>query len=322
MIDLTKKDYENINKLIEISKQINSIYDELYELEVNGKKNTKEFISVISKLKTTLNIENNIYASFTNSFERLNLILQFLTENTSISDLNIFNETEDLVLNRIYLKFNDILINGSYFECSEDSELINNLRNNAFGLFIRSVKIKDSVIEDLNRLLLVIIEKEIAQNDNKYLRKLKYEISYVYPGLEKVFLKNNFTIDEQPYVETIFLGQLNGYSTDDIHDIIDLYCKDFYNEILIKMLSFEDEELKDDIAMAQVLAGQSFLRAIFLLIDDKTIKILNDSFNILINEQEMQSIFNVRKMIIAIINESYRNVISDKSIPKIISLKL
>lgn len=320
--ELKKEDYENISRLINISQQINSLYDELYQLELTNQK--EEYISTINKLKSMLLIEDDIYVKIGNSYEKNIQILNYLKENRPLSLLSqddLVFETE-LVIMRIVSKLNKNVLADSQNLIPDEIKTNPLLAQQITQILTSSINIRDSILTDLMYCLLAIIQKESDINVHQYLKKVKYKISYLYPKIEKNMLERNFSVEENPWMETILIGQINHYPKDVINEIKQLYGKEYYNKILETMLIYDDEDLKDDQTMNAVLLKQFFLRAIFLLLDDETIMDLNDEFHDLLDNCELQKIFKRKQKIIKMILSAYRKVKQDKSIPKIISLKL
>lgn len=325
--NLKKDDYEDINSLISISSQIKDLYNELYKLELSGKKLSEEYISVIKRLKTTLFVENNIYERIGLSYEKNSAILRYLNENVKENqefEQELFSFDADLIIPRITSRLTENVIKNCQELIPDELKELDFLKQHVTNSLNNSFDIRDSIIKDLINCLLAIIQKEHNKNPNisNYLKKLKYKVSYFQPKMEMNLLDNNFEIEENPYVESLLISQIYNWPKEIIDEIKQLYGVEYYKRELKTMLVYEDEDLKDDFIMSEMIIGQAFLRAIFLLLDDEIIMTLNDSFNDLINSEKLKPIFANRQEVIKMIINAYEKVKIDKSIPKIISLKL
>ncbi|MDO4963824.1 MAG: hypothetical protein Q4E75_07010 [bacterium] len=58
---MNEKDFKNIADILEVSKQINELYEKLYNLEINNMKDSSEYYNLLNYLKTSINIENKLY---------------------------------------------------------------------------------------------------------------------------------------------------------------------------------------------------------------------------------------------------------------------
>ena len=106
MSDLSTEDYQDINFLLNIAKQIKEIYVKLEDLEINNKKYNLEYNNLINELKNTIDIENKIYDRLKkdpNKIKNLVNYLRLLRDYVEIKNETdyIFKENYNLELIRI-----------------------------------------------------------------------------------------------------------------------------------------------------------------------------------------------------------------------------
>ena len=58
---LSLDDYKNINNLIKITKKIYLLYQRLYKLNIEDKKDTKEYKNIINQISSLKEEENKLY---------------------------------------------------------------------------------------------------------------------------------------------------------------------------------------------------------------------------------------------------------------------
>ncbi len=333
--ELNEQDYQNINNLIKISQQILDLYNELYELELEDKKNTDEYNLAINRLRKRLFEENDIYKKIGNSFVKNTQLLNFLVDNKIdefesekfFQELLNFDSTSIIlrIIHRItqnLTKNKQHLTDGikSFFKSNglDDKEPIQSIK---IGL-----KVRENIVLDIINCFLAIVQLQTKNNINQKninnLKKIKYTSSYLYSGIETCMLKNSFEIEQNPYIGIKLIGQINDLPDEVIDKMKDWYGVDFYYYILKELLVLNDYDLKQDDIMTKVLVYQSLLRSIFLLISNEKIMDLNDQFHNLIESANFQDFFKDRKQVIKIIIKAYKKVKSDQTIPKILSLKL
>ena len=308
--NLSKDEYEIIDELLNITIKIKSAYDNLYHLELNHQQQSKEYCQIILKLKDYCEQEKNIYKSLEKDFNKNSNILDFFKENyeDKLDNSKFFQQIisfdDSFVVIRIITK-----LSQNYIESfgkrirKEDLEIFNSI-NNGF---------------EMKRLLLLDIFRCFLSITTKInINKIKYSLSYAYSEIEKEMFKNNFNAAENPYISFKMFGQINKLPMKIINEISKFYCLEFYNFVINEMLKYNDDDLEDKKIKEELMLNQSFLRAIFILLDDETIMDLNSMFHDKIDEKG----FDNKDKIVEMIIDSYRKVKKDRSIPKIISLKL
>ena len=329
--ELTKNDYEDISSLIMISKQINSLYEELYQLELEGKKESEDYNIVIDRLKSTIFVEKNIYDRIGKSFEKNVEILNYLksddSETSNLQD-GLFIFEQDLIISRILLNLYKNVMENSQNLLPDEMKLmlsLSGMTNNEINRYISiSVNVRESIITDILNCLIAIIQKEENKNPSisKHLKKVKYTISYLYSKIENNLLEKKFKNEENPYMETMLIGQFYHWPIELIDKIKRMYILNFYNQILRLMLLLNDEDLKNDEILSKMIISQGILRTIFLSLDDETITDLKKEFIELIEELNSYNVIKNRQKIINMIIDIYGKVKSDRTIPKVILLKL
>ncbi len=201
-----------------------------------------------------------------------------------------------------------------------------NLEKKIFSAINDSIEVKRNVILDIIRCHLAVNENYINYSkdlDTKLiLKKVKYVASFLYFELEEEFLKNNFEINNNPYISYRMFCQFMGVSKDIIEEVVIAYGVEFYANIVNLMLQYNDNNLNDYEVKAKLINEQCFLRAIFILLDDETIMSLNAILHDMIDDVDMQDSLKNKDKIVEMIINAYRKVKKDRSIPKIISLKL
>lgn len=321
---LTQEDYRDISDLILISNKIKKIYDELYNIEIYKNKDSEEYYNKLCKLKDVIDIENGIYKKIgDNNHKNLTILGYLLKDKIDIKELIeeflIFssNPIMSRILNhfiRNIVKDKDIIPEflSIFFQ---DYQIAKNEITNSI---LSSYEFKDSLNSDLINCLLAIIEKEKNIEITDKLKEVKYLVSYLYPDLESCLVKNNFEIEKNPYVGSIFVGQTNKWPQEIIKKIRIMYGLTYYEDTVNSMLQYCDEDLLDNNIKYKLVISQIFLRTVFIILDSETIMELNDSFHIMVDEGG----FEFNQKIIEMIKKAYKNVKRDKSIPKILSLKM
>ncbi|CCY27893.1 unknown [Acholeplasma sp. CAG:878] len=189
-----------MNSVYAITNKLLSCQKELYELELNGLKNTPLGQSLILQMKKLLEEEENIYKNLNLSLKEIDGIIQkHIKVIQSISD-----EFEKAYYKRILIKLVCVQNNRNQ---KQISELFGGLE------VTNGTKIQNKIFKCLGFLYFSILEEYISDpayaSIKDQLLKNKYTLSFVHPDLEKAMVDTNFDIPDDIYNDIYFEGQLS-----------------------------------------------------------------------------------------------------------------
>lgn len=329
---LSLDDYKNINNLIKITKKIYLLYQRLYKLDIEDKKDTKEYKNIINQISSLKEEENKLYnLDFSKYEEYLSFISDKLSSNVNIKTIeNIINlDYNNLHFQRILITlFNKMITHkdaGKELipkELTEMKELIKDI--NIPKLFNGSMILQDSIKEDILYTFLFFFEEEINYKSNKYLKnkllKIKYHTSFINQNIEKEMLKNNFNLSDL-YLTSELTSELYKIDNKLYKDMIKNYSINTIIEQIKELLKLTDSDFLEDNTNITAIARACLLRACLINLNDDNIMTLNELFHILI-EEDIYLIFHYEDRISeSIIADAFKKVGNDKQKPKILSLK-
>lgn len=207
-------------KVFDISTMIFDEYQHLSNLEKARQKDTPEYESSFKKLKTLLEQEQEYYNSIKNNKEILNSLLHKIAYfNKNSNDFIISQNNNSLIYARISLKLNDLITEISQSKSPEIFYLFNK-----FELF--------SLIHFENTLLaLIMFQNFLKVYHNPILQdiltSILYSYSFMFPYIENIVLKENFTIPQEMF-------SISEYFSDNINvpsDIISKYKNRRFQQI-------------------------------------------------------------------------------------------
>lgn len=322
---LTKQEYETVKQLIDLSTTIKNLYCDLYQLEISTGKQTSKYNEIILKIKQLLKIQEEVYLRLKENPSSNEKILNYIISNykNNLSDVNFHNQLVEFDDSIIAIRIASKLSKNS-IDNLENKE--SGLEKDIFSAINISFEVKRNVLLDIIHCLLAVNESYITFSKefdvNMILKKVKYVVIFLYPELEKEFLENNFEVNKNPYIGYRIFCQFNGLKKELINEVIIAYGVDIYCDIINFMLQYNNDDLRNYKIRAKLINEQSFIRAIFVLLDSETIMKLNSALHDMIDDEGMQERLKNKSKIIEMIIDSYSKVKKDRSIPKIISLKL
>ena len=207
---------DKFEELITLSNKILKIYDKLYNLEIDKKKNSIEYKKYISYLNLLIELEDEIYIKLNN--EDINTYINLIKEsniNLSLSDFSVIidskNETYLLkrILNRLKLEYKSRLINK--FQKNNDINNANQLLLNQF------------IYEDiLNAFLFetnISISKTNIEDYKNALNMIKYIVAFLNKPIENK-IKSNFLIYNKCFLNSKLVANLYYMDENDYKKII------------------------------------------------------------------------------------------------------
>lgn len=245
-----------VNLLERATDAIYQAYELLYELEVDGEKNTSKYVMTLNLLHEAICVENDA--------------LNRLSETSMVEDALVyfgekFNREVAFIINASPKK-EDIpkirIMNNLYFK------LLENNKHDEHCLISASI-FKLNVFVDYLQLALSIVQENKNENVKNNLLRMKYVLSMSNSKLENILIRRGFDIETHPYIT---FGML--YIT--LEDKKDGTCLANENMLAILatnikvVLSKESGFKKSNKAYSDFLFICSALRASLVLMDEDT----------------------------------------------------
>lgn len=293
---------EYINKILELYYEINSIYKRLYELELNGKKDSIEFLELVNVLKERIEKEKELFDLFYNN----------LDENLSCS---VLDDGEPFA-KRIndYMSFYETLNIPIYEDDSED--VIIDKRYD-----MQCAKLYKSCSRNIFLVYLSFLQEYIDMDNFNSLRSnmlsFKYYNSFINHDVEECLMDSNFEVAKVNYVNLYFVAETLGIDINMCDKVILDCFKDTVEVTVNQILSINDSDYSDNNKKAISINNQSMLRAGLSLMSksdyDKNKDWIFDLINNLTNDNN--------SMGVNIINSIINNMNKDKGRVRKISLR-
>lgn len=326
---LTDTDYNDIKNLIKITQKINLLYQKLYKLDIEGKKETKEYDDILKNIISLRKEEEEYYNL---SFNKCMAYAHFI--DNKLTDGHISTDTTDNIINLKYTREFLIRILSAYNSRIMNSKNINKLVPEEFQylagdeefkkLLSDGSMIKDSIIGDTYNTFMYFLDEEINKKENKCLKnkliKLKYYASFINRDIEKEQLNNNFDNTNELYLSSKFvkeLYRLDEKMYEELNKESSLYLAVDQMKELVKIT---DSEFLEDNTNISAIARCCFLRSAFLHLDDETIMELNDNFHNVIEEKSYLILHSDDEIGQKMVINAFNIIKKDREKPKTLSL--
>ncbi len=289
-----------MEELVKIEDSISSLYQKMYELELEHKKETLEYQTLLDYLVIALDVEERKYNDlFTDGNEALDFVVSFDSKKGIGLEEIIKDKTDNKVLIRIYNTLTDSVITNNksvrkiLFEDTEENYA--KLEEMLIKLFTTEMQFQLALNKDGYMLFLALLEIYLNNPDyaeyREDLLKVKYNIIFLNKNIEHSFLDNDFTMPK-PDLSSKLYASLVGVSGEGYEKI----KNNIYSEIaayqLASMLFNEKENYEDK---KENILRSIWLRSLFLTLDNEVIDILNESVHDLIESDEYINNDTIRK---------------------------
>ncbi len=260
-----------LDKLENISGIIWDHYNELTNLEVEGKKDTPEYEKVIEELKLILEIEDDYYRDLENmgidAYEMGNFILnEYEKENFSVGFHCIFSYNKDRILDRMISKL---------YNYKSDSYAFSRIYN--YNEFCSELE-KNYELDLLNIFLSLIND---LINDNYYkvyrghLMGLKYILAYLCEPLEKELIVKKYDMKTFNMEHAKTFLEINDELENEEMLSIEFFREIINNELQI-ILKIPDESYINENAIFPSLVKRKLVEAALMYLPEENIGLVEE----------------------------------------------
>lgn len=256
-----------VDELFNLYEEINRIYIRLSKMDIDGKNNSKDYLTLIEKLK-----EKTIYEKVLINKFYLNNKKEF--ENFAISSQDCVGD--------VYDRFNNYLdLYCKYDLCVDDidrkiEEVYNTCTRNIFLVYL-------SFLQE---------NMELSLENKSKLLWYKYQKAFINHQIEKCLIDNNFNISKINYVDSYWVGDLSGLA----QGIVDTVIRDCYNDminlIVMELMLIEDSNYEKDYEKFRSINSQCMLKACLALINSGDYEEIKNNIN-----SKMELFFNGKNTI-------------------------
>ena len=298
---MSSKNLKWIEKIINITKHIDTLYTELYQLEINNKKDTVEYKEILDNLNSFIKLEEKTYKSIN--------ITSFICEEFTIYIL--MNYLDPSFFSKYYRKDIETIMNQDYSNRIY-IRILNQMHNNITNLNNKS-NIDNQISQIYNRDLLALylfFLEEIKNIEPLSMFKesfinQKYNISFINKAIESEMFYNNFIIPDT-YYSIIHLFKDKNIETDKYKEMI--------KRQIDEIMKLSNMDYNNDISTISSIFRQCLIRSILLTMNDEDINDIESYFN----KTAQDSINNRSK---DFIDNCFKSISSDKSKINVLSFK-
>ena len=317
---------DDIEALMNLRLYIYKCHEKLKVLDWMGSLDSKEAQEIIADIKSTIEQENIIYASFENNRELLKQMLDKLVfpdregnyldyELTQIID----DDKEKLAKLAIYRKVVDLISKNNIQKAMEIPE--SSQRKKIVNDYVKFIELEDNIIKDFINIVLNIYHS-YARNANasSLLLNIKYNCALVFDFVLEDLIQNDYEISPDVYLTTDAITSILQLSDIDEARIKEKQFDTLYVKYLMHYITaYSKDNLRKEYYF---LASEILLRSMLVVLGDKKVEILqNDQCIYAMNKKE-QLLVDESKIFTQVASKLFDYYKLDREVPKRVSLKL
>ena len=300
-IELSKDDYKDIKYVIEISKAIYKIYEELLNLEIKGLKNSKQYKDLFFKLQSLINIENDKLINLIQYGTKIDALMHYLISlingfNPDPILIAISNDKENYPVKRLIfkLRYFNMILPSLYTENNPNLSSLFDLElyfKSTQEKIIRDIKTVSNLIEsfdtDVFTFFLTMLQAKIKSpffiSSKRELIKAKYNFSYIFPSFERVAAHYSMDAPKEIYLSTELMTDLlrhfNKANLEGLRHNTEVLYAGVAEDETERLLNLKSDDYSNPKIQVETMMREIYLRSIFKVLPDDIINELNDNFH-------------------------------------------
>ena len=316
--NINKNDLEQLEAILRNNRNIENIYQKLYTLELENKKDTAEYSKLLEYLRIVIEVEDSLYKKANLTIEKTLSWLKFLNNAKNLNNTILIRITNYLYQNLIknYKELTK-LPNKEIKNILDMSGITLTSNNNENKEEIcKCIFIKETIMQDILYIFLSFLEEHINDQKEKIFRNellvTKYNAIFINKNMETYPLKHNFELPDNPYIIFPLIRIINDVNETTCHNITNLLCNKIAINEIYELLELSDWDFNKKDKASSVITRECMLKSVLILMDDKNISDVNYVFHEYIEDKDYELIHPNNK----ISEITTRDLIEAKSIVK------
>lgn len=297
-----KNELQIVESLLEAATTIDNIYENLYNLEITGKKDSEDYRKLLNALKKAKKIEEaRIKQANIDYDQAIKIILLLQNTPTWIKNNNLYctllQKYDDRVIRRIINIFNyQIKISIKYQEKHKSKEIIEFLHilgeteEDLLKDMSNYEKVNFAINDDIESTLIAILSDYISNPAysiyKNQLIKAKYYIAFINRNIESQLLAKGFDSTEETYINSTLIANMLGKTQEEYHSIIAINTLYYLMPQISELLSITDDDYSVPEKNVESILRQCYIRAMLTMLSDEDVQKVNNKFLSIINSKQ------------------------------------
>lgn len=294
---IKNEDFELIRSLLNVTKSISKIYDVLYELEINGEKDSAKYTKYLEYLNIALEVENKYYNNM--SVEQCLRVYKFIESDFMPKKYEDNNESIIFGVNtignarRIITTLDNIIDNNNYFNFIDEEKELDEFDDEEFELF-----------EDFFQSPPQIVIEIMDCNDKE---KIQDILDMIINQQFDYLMDSNIDIDSKDFEKAEYDGFVQLFYINQILNNYLIYIKNLEQDDKLKKYKNKFIKTKYDISFTNKIIESKLKENNFDvnendfnagLCDIEILGLKEDIYNQVFNEHMLrQAVYNIKELL-------------------------
>lgn len=336
---LQTQDFELIEKLTKTTTSIETLYKKMYDLEINGKKETEDFKKIVDYLKIAIDVESKMYQDSSLSYQRCIALADYILQD-KLPD-SFLDDVESIMTqdysNRVLRRILNILVHKIISDYESVKEMLpTELLDLMFQLGISnpdkmvtqaiysSIELQKAFEKDTLNGYLVFLQEFINKKDYEAFKedliRSKYNTSFINKIIEEDMISNNFDIPETFYLNSKFVADITQTDLKLYGLLKNSYGVKESTKQISEVIEMKDEDYNNPKSATTSILRQCLMRASFLLMSDEVISDINYEFHEFIENEKYLNRHPDDHISERLIINCFKSIKRDKSKQVVLSL--
>ena len=290
-------DFIQIDNLIKVTSYIDKIYSKLYNLEINGKKDTVEYKKLLENLNLAIQLENKQYEEYNlNYWKCVAWHRHFLDKKAPIK---FINDMESLMQHDYNYRVVRRILGTLEKKMTLDYENLKDTLPLDMTIMLKQMgmynndrifsNIIDSSLDVINSLeidilnaYLTFLEEFVRNKEYKYLKKdlisSKYNLSFINKKIESNLISDSFEVSDTLYINSKFFADLLNLDFRTYNNLRNSNGEEKVMAQIMELLEIGDIDYNETNKVATSVLRQCLIRATLLNMGDDMVSKVNSKF--------------------------------------------
>lgn len=336
---LVSEDYKWLERIIQTTTSIETLYKKLFDLEIKGQKDTEEYKQIMDYLSIAIDVEDKVYEEANLNYYKCIALADHIIDDRLPE--KFLNDTESIMQqdynNRVLRRILNVLVHkvlSDYDSIREmlPNELIELMKQlgmpNPDELVSKaiysSIELQKAFEKDTFNGFLAFLQEFINKKDynsfKEHLIRSKYNTAFINKNIEIDMRSNKFEIPETFYANARFIADLIQVDLDLFYVLKNSYGVKESTKQISEIIEMSDLDYGDTTKATTSILRQCLMRASFFLMSDEVISDVNYEFHEFVENKKYLERHQNDHISEQLVINCFRGIKKDRNKPSVLSL--
>lgn len=336
---LTNEDYKWLERIIQTTISIETLYKKLFNLEITVQKDSEEYKKVMDYLSIAIDVEDKAYEDADLSYYKCIALADYII-NDRISE-KFLNDTESIMQQDYNNRVLRRILNNLVHRILSDYDSIREMLPNELVELVKQlgmpnpdelvskaiysdIELQKAFEKDTFNGFLTFLQEFIDKKEynffKEHLIRTKYNTAFINKNIEIDMRSNKFEIPETFYENARFVADLIQIDLDLFYILKNSYGANESTKQISEIIEMSDLDYGDTTKATTSILRQCLMRASFLLMSDEVISDVNYEFHEFVENKKYLDRHKNDHISEQLVINCFRGIKKDRNKPSVLSL--